>query len=157
MPWADWDPVKRSRPSRDVAWPGGRDGRGAGSSSRGAEARGCGGDGATQTGDVPSGRAPTDPTSEHSRLDGGGEGVVSNGLAVGGACSRLAGLSDAEIASRLHPLHCRLEAGDMLYLPSLWFHHLRQSHGCVAVNYWYDMQFDLKYCYFKFLESLSET
>ncbi|XP_043198143.1 bifunctional peptidase and (3S)-lysyl hydroxylase Jmjd7-like isoform X2 [Amphibalanus amphitrite] len=53
------------------------------------------------------------------------------------------------------PVHCRLHAGDMLYLPSLWFHHLRQSHGCIAVNYWYDMEFDVKYCYFKFLESLS--
>ena len=27
------------------------------------------------------------------------------------------------------PFHIRLNAGDMLYLPSLWFHHLRQSHG----------------------------
>ena len=27
------------------------------------------------------------------------------------------------------PLHLRLNAGDLLYLPSLWFHHLRQSHG----------------------------
>ena len=53
------------------------------------------------------------------------------------------------------PLHCRLHAGDMLFLPSLWFHHLRQSHGCIAVNYWYDMEFDVKYCYFKFLETLS--
>ena len=27
------------------------------------------------------------------------------------------------------PLNLRLNAGDLLYLPSLWFHHLRQSHG----------------------------
>ena len=27
------------------------------------------------------------------------------------------------------PFHLRLNAGDILYLPSLWFHHLRQSHG----------------------------
>ena len=27
------------------------------------------------------------------------------------------------------PLKLRLYAGDLLYLPSLWFHHLRQSHG----------------------------
>ena len=27
------------------------------------------------------------------------------------------------------PLRLRLYAGDLLYLPSLWFHHLRQSHG----------------------------
>ena len=27
------------------------------------------------------------------------------------------------------PFYLRLHAGDILYLPSLWFHHLRQSHG----------------------------
>lgn len=48
----------------------------------------------------------------------------------------------------------RVEKGDCLYLPSLWFHHVRQSHGCIAVNYWYDMDFDIKYCYYKMLEQL---
>lgn len=50
---------------------------------------------------------------------------------------------------------CRVHAGDALYLPSLWFHHVRQSHGCIAVNYWYDMEYDIKYNYFKFLELLT--
>lgn len=27
---------------------------------------------------------------------------------------------------------CSVKAGEMLYLPSLWFHHVQQSHGCVA-------------------------
>ncbi|XP_066525301.1 bifunctional peptidase and (3S)-lysyl hydroxylase JMJD7 isoform X2 [Hoplias malabaricus] len=31
-----------------------------------------------------------------------------------------------------HPVHCTVKAGEMLYLPSLWFHHVRQSHGCIA-------------------------
>ncbi|GAB6022240.1 hypothetical protein CHUAL_006371 [Chamberlinius hualienensis] len=53
------------------------------------------------------------------------------------------------------PIHCRIEAGDVLYLPSLWFHHVRQSHGCIAVNYWYDMDFDIKYNYYKFVEMLT--
>lgn len=52
------------------------------------------------------------------------------------------------------PVQVRVEAGDALYLPSMWFHHVQQSHACIAVNYWYDMQYDLKYAYFQFLESL---
>ncbi|TRY74909.1 hypothetical protein TCAL_00513 [Tigriopus californicus] len=53
-----------------------------------------------------------------------------------------------------HPMHVRVEAGDALYLPSLWFHHLRQSHGCMAVNFWYDMKFDAKFTYFNLLQNL---
>ncbi|KAK5646056.1 hypothetical protein RI129_004520 [Pyrocoelia pectoralis] len=49
----------------------------------------------------------------------------------------------------------RINEGDCLYLPSLWFHHVQQSHACIAVNYWYDMDFDIKYCYYKMLECLS--
>lgn len=55
---------------------------------------------------------------------------------------------------KAHKYHIRLNKGDCLYLPSLWFHHVTQSHGCIAVNYWYDMEFDVKYCYFKMLEKL---
>ncbi|XP_028796004.1 bifunctional peptidase and (3S)-lysyl hydroxylase JMJD7 [Neltuma alba] len=57
------------------------------------------------------------------------------------------------------PLQCTVKAGEILYLPSMWFHHVRQSpddRGCtIAVNYWYDMQFDIKYAYFNFLQSLN--
>lgn len=56
--------------------------------------------------------------------------------------------------SKATAIHCRINAGDALYLPSLWFHHVRQSHGCIAVNYWYDMNYDIKYNYFKFVEML---
>lgn len=55
---------------------------------------------------------------------------------------------------RAHLYRVRVEKGDVLYLPSLWFHHVRQSHKCIAVNYWYDMDFDVKYCYYKMLEEL---
>ncbi|XP_038218359.1 uncharacterized protein LOC119836957 [Zerene cesonia] len=58
---------------------------------------------------------------------------------------------------RAHRYKIRLNKGDCLYLPSLWFHHVTQSHGCIAVNYWYDMEFDIKYCYFKMLEKLCEN
>ncbi|KPP58941.1 jmjC domain-containing protein 7-like [Scleropages formosus] len=55
------------------------------------------------------------------------------------------------------PMLCTVRAGEMLYLPSLWFHHVRQSHGCIAVNFWYDMEFDIKYNYFQLLDSLSRN
>ncbi|KAG8560979.1 hypothetical protein GDO81_015204 [Engystomops pustulosus] len=55
------------------------------------------------------------------------------------------------------PLHVTVKAGEMLYLPSLWFHHVRQSHGCIAVNYWYDMEYDIKYHYFQLLDSLTKA
>ncbi|KAF3845454.1 hypothetical protein F7725_008617 [Dissostichus mawsoni] len=48
------------------------------------------------------------------------------------------------------------EGGEMLFLPSLWFHHVQQSHGCIAVNFWYDMEYDIKYNYFQLLETLSK-
>ncbi|XVE59862.1 hypothetical protein DITRI_Ditri05aG0081300 [Diplodiscus trichospermus] len=56
------------------------------------------------------------------------------------------------------PFKVTVKAGEILYLPSMWFHHVRQSPGdggcTIAVNYWYDMQFDIKYAYFNFLQSL---
>ncbi|XP_054469804.1 bifunctional peptidase and (3S)-lysyl hydroxylase JMJD7 [Anoplopoma fimbria] len=58
---------------------------------------------------------------------------------------------------RARPLRCSVKAGEMLYLPSLWFHHVQQSHGCIAVNFWYDMEYDIKYNYFQLLEALSEV
>lgn len=38
----------------------------------------------------------------------------------------------------------RVNAGDILYLPSLYYHHVRQSHKCIAINFWYDMEFDAR-------------
>ncbi|KFK33953.1 hypothetical protein AALP_AA5G083300 [Arabis alpina] len=56
------------------------------------------------------------------------------------------------------PFHCTVKAGEILYLPSMWFHHVSQTQGdggyTIAVNYWYDMQFDVKYAYFNFLQSV---
>lgn len=48
----------------------------------------------------------------------------------------------------------RINAGDILYLPSLWYHHVQQSHKCIAVNYWFDMDYDSRYCYYKMMERL---
>ncbi|KAK4449132.1 cupin-like domain-containing protein [Podospora aff. communis PSN243] len=45
----------------------------------------------------------------------------------------------------VEPVRVTLEKGDMLYLPAMWYHKVSQSCAgegiCVAVNYWYDMDF----------------
>ena len=51
-------------------------------------------------------------------------------------------------------LKVRVFAGDILYLPSLWYHHVQQSHECIAINFWFDMEYDSKYCYYKFVEKI---
>ena len=33
---------------------------------------------------------------------------------------------------KARPVEVTVYEGEMLYLPSLWFHHVQQSHGCVA-------------------------
>lgn len=52
-----------------------------------------------------------------------------------------------------------VKAGEVLFLPSLWWHQVEQKAGkdnmVVAINYWYDMPFDCKYAYFKLVESLA--
>ncbi len=59
--------------------------------------------------------------------------------------------------TKARPLTVTVKAGEMLYLPSLWFHHVQQTHGCIAVNFWYDMEYDIKYNYFKFVENLVKS
>lgn len=50
-----------------------------------------------------------------------------------------------------HPVTVTVWEGEILYLPSGWFHHVRQECGvwddgevapCIAVNYWYDMDYE---------------
>lgn len=55
------------------------------------------------------------------------------------------------------PLQVTVRAGEVLYLPSLWFHHVRQSHGAIAVNFWYDMEYDIKYNYYQLIDQLSDV
>jgi jumonji domain-containing protein 7 len=44
------------------------------------------------------------------------------------------------------PLLVTLQEGDMLYLPAMWYHKVKQTSGkegfACAVNYWYDMSFE---------------
>lgn len=59
--------------------------------------------------------------------------------------------------SKLKPLRVRVNAGDVLYLPNYWYHHVQQSHRCMAVNFWYDMEYDSRYCYYRMLEELTKA
>jgi Cupin-like domain len=53
-----------------------------------------------------------------------------------------------------HPVTVHVQAGEMLYLPALWFHRVTQTTTTVAVNYWYDMRFDSpQWCYFHYLQT----
>ena len=58
------------------------------------------------------------------------------------------------------PITCEVEAGDILYLPSLWYHQVYQRKGTdestIAVNFWYDMQYDIKYVYHNFMMRMIE-
>lgn len=40
-------------------------------------------------------------------------------------------------------------------MPALWYHRVAQKDITIAVNYWHDMQFDHKYVYYRFLQTLA--
>lgn len=46
--------------------------------------------------------------------------------------------------NNLHPIRCKVQAGEVLYIPSMWLHRVTQSRLTVAVNYWFDMRFDFR-------------
>jgi jumonji domain-containing protein 7 len=54
-------------------------------------------------------------------------------------------------------LTVRVEPGDLLYLPSMWFHHVQQEGRTVAVNWWYDMEYGAAYAYLMLVRSISRT
>ncbi|XP_046400151.1 bifunctional peptidase and (3S)-lysyl hydroxylase Jmjd7-like [Ischnura elegans] len=51
----------------------------------------------------------------------------------------------------------RVHEGDVLFLPAHWFHHVKQSHSCIAVNFWYDVRYDHRYAYQAFITSLLQN
>ncbi len=55
----------------------------------------------------------------------------------------------------LNPLKISLEPNELLYLPSLWFHRVEQdSPITIACNFWYDMQYDIKWNYYQFMSNI---
>ncbi|GAX83102.1 hypothetical protein CEUSTIGMA_g10528.t1 [Chlamydomonas eustigma] len=61
------------------------------------------------------------------------------------------------------PLIAEVGPGELLYLPSLWHHFVEQETTTpgkdyvLAVNFWYDMQFDSKWAYYQLVEQLSAS
>ena len=45
------------------------------------------------------------------------------------------------------PVTLDVEAGDLVYIPSLWYHRFSHNHigPSIAINYWYDMEFSPLY------------
>jgi len=39
-----------------------------------------------------------------------------------------------------HPMIIDVKAGETLYLPAGWWHHVRQSGLSIALNWWYDIE-----------------
>ena len=58
------------------------------------------------------------------------------------------------------PLQAAVGEGEVLFLPSLWYHHVRQHAGSaeavIAVNFWYDMAWDCKAAYANCMQALGQ-
>mmetsp|Transcript_1861 Transcript_1861/g.3360 ORF Transcript_1861/g.3360 Transcript_1861/m.3360 type:complete len:373 (-) Transcript_1861:71-1189(-) len=64
-------------------------------------------------------------------------------------------LNQYPLLKYIHPMKVSIKAGDMFYLPSLWYHQVTQTCETVAVNYWYDMRFDSPHwCIFHLLQEV---
>ena len=62
---------------------------------------------------------------------------------------------DLEENKYLNPLKVSLEPNELLYLPSLWFHRVEQdSPLTIACNFWYDMEYDIKWNYYQFMSNI---
>ena len=63
--------------------------------------------------------------------------------------------SEFPLLSKAHPIKILVNEGQIIYIPSLWYHRVSQTCETVGINYWYDMKFDSpNWCYFNFLQNL---
>ncbi|KXX79043.1 JmjC domain-containing protein 7 [Madurella mycetomatis] len=104
-----------------------------------------------------------------ARDDGGGRGglelaVEEDAVAVPFAIwdPDRPGKNETRYSKLAEPMRVTLNAGDMLYLPCMWYHKVSQSCSpegvCIAVNYWYDMDFSGPlYPLSTFVRSVSNT
>jgi len=55
---------------------------------------------------------------------------------------------------KISPIRCEVRRGEILFLPSLWFHQVSQQGVTIAVNYWYDMSYGLTWSLIQYLEQV---
>jgi len=67
-------------------------------------------------------------------------------------------LEEYPLFTRAKPIKCVVKAGEILYLPSMYYHQVSQQEDnegrVIAINCWYDMKYGLNYAYHKFLEAV---
>ena len=51
------------------------------------------------------------------------------------------------------PLRCRVMPGEVLYIPSMWYHRVSQTELTVAVNFWYDQRFNFRYALYNYVKN----
>lgn len=59
------------------------------------------------------------------------------------------------MAAQLQPIECVVHAGQILYLPAMWYHRATQLCPTISVNYWHDMEFDCRYVYYNFVHDVA--
>jgi jumonji domain-containing protein 7 len=52
-------------------------------------------------------------------------------------------------------LRVTVHPGEVLYLPSMWYHYVRQQGRTVAVNWWYDMEYGANYAYLMLVRGIN--
>lgn len=56
-----------------------------------------------------------------------------------------------------HPITVHVHAGEVLYIPALWYHRVSQTELTIAINYWYDMRFDHRYVAYEAVKAALAT
>eukprot|EP00947_MAST-08B_sp_MAST-8B-sp1_P002851 g2851.t1 len=85
-----------------------------------------------------------------------GAGAGARAGAGAAAATATAGLAAAAAPWLKHarPVIVDVGPGETLYLPALWWHEVNQAPETIAVNFWHDMSFDMRYVFFNLASRL---
>lgn len=56
-----------------------------------------------------------------------------------------------------HPIHVTIQPGEVLYIPSMWFHRVSQTCKTISVNYWFDQVFNFRYVFTQLVRDISDS